>query len=56
MAEPPGRVLPQPAAILLGVDYEHPAGTDGQVINVGPAARDGQVVQNRPPVPLKMAK
>jgi hypothetical protein len=51
MPEPPGWVELEPAAILLGVDHEHPTGADHQVIEVGLAARDGQVVQDRPPVP-----
>jgi hypothetical protein len=53
MPEPPGGVELQPAWILFGVDGEHPAGADGEVINVGCRAWDGQVVQDRPPVPLQ---
>jgi putative transposase len=53
MLQPPGWVELQSAPVLLGVDYEHPTGPDHQVINVGLAARDGQVMQDRPPVPLQ---
>ena len=56
MPQPPGRVELQAAAILLGVDHEHPTGADHQVVDVGPAARDGQVVQDRPPVPLQRSQ
>jgi len=52
MPEPPRRVEPEAAAILLGVDHEHPTGPNHQVIQVGPAARNGQVVQDRLAVPL----
>jgi hypothetical protein len=40
----PNCVELQPAPILLGIDGEHPAGTDHQMIEVGLAAGDGQVV------------
>jgi hypothetical protein len=53
MPQLPRRVELQSATILLGVDHEHPTGPDCQMINVGAAARDGQVVQDRPPVPLQ---
>jgi hypothetical protein len=53
MPQPPDRVELEAASILLGVDYEHSAGADGQVVDVGPAAGEGQVVQDRPPVPLQ---
>jgi hypothetical protein len=56
MPEPPGWVELQAAAILLGVDHEHPTGADHQVIDIGPATRDGQVVQDRPAVPLQRAE
>jgi hypothetical protein len=47
------RVEPEPAAILLGVDHEHSTGADHQMVDVGLATGDGQVVQDRPPVPLQ---
>jgi hypothetical protein len=53
MPEPPRWVEPEAAAILLGVDHEHPTGADHQVVDVRPAARDGQVVQDHPPLPLQ---
>ena len=56
MPQPPRLVELEPAAILLGVDHEHPARADHQVIEVGLAPRDGQVVQDRPPVPLQRAE
>src|ERR687898_1979611 len=31
MPQSPGRVEPQPASILLGVDHKHPSGADDQV-------------------------
>jgi hypothetical protein len=52
MPQLPNRVQLQPALILFGIDGEHPTGTDHQMIEVGPAAGEGQVVQDRPPVPL----
>jgi hypothetical protein len=33
MPQPPGRAEVEAAAILLGVDHEHPTGADHQVIN-----------------------
>jgi hypothetical protein len=51
MPQPPRRVKLEAAAVLFGVDHEHPTGADHQMVEVGPAARDGQVVQDRPPVP-----
>jgi hypothetical protein len=39
MPQPPGQIQLEAAPILLGVDREHPTGTDGQVVEVGPAAR-----------------
>jgi hypothetical protein len=56
MPQPPGRVEQKPAPILLGVDHEHPTGADGQVINIGRAAGDGQVMQDGPLVLLQPAK
>jgi hypothetical protein len=53
MPQLPGRVELEAAPILLGVDHEHPTGPDHQMIEVGPAARDGQVMQDRPPAPLQ---
>jgi hypothetical protein len=53
MPQPPGQVELEAAAILLGVDHEHPAGADRQMVDVGLAMRDGQVVQDRPPLPLQ---
>ncbi len=53
MPQPPNGVELQPAAILLGVDHEHPTGADHQVIKVGGRALDGQVVQDRPPLSLE---
>jgi hypothetical protein len=38
---------------LLGVDHEHPAGADDQVIHVGRGAGHGQVVQNLVAVPVQ---
>jgi hypothetical protein len=52
MPQLPNLVELQRAPILLGVDHEHPTGADHQVIDVGPAAGDGQVVHERPPVSL----
>ena len=52
MPQPPGRVELEPAAVLLGVDHEHPTGPDHQMINVGLAAGEGQVMQDGPPVSL----
>jgi hypothetical protein len=54
--EPPGRVELEADSILLGVNHKHPTGADHQVIQVGRAARDGQVVQDRPPVSLQVAE
>ena len=51
--EHPVGVEQQPAPVLLGVDDQHPAGTDDQVIDVGWRAGDGQVVQDRPAVALQ---
>jgi hypothetical protein len=53
MPQLPNRVQLQPASILFGVDHEHATGPDHQMINVGAAAGDGQVVQDRPPLPLQ---
>ena len=39
--------------ILLGVDHEHPTRPDHQMIDVGPATRDGQIFQDGLPVPLQ---
>jgi hypothetical protein len=41
MPQPPGGIELQSAAILLGVDHEHPTGPDHQMINVGAAVGDG---------------
>jgi hypothetical protein len=35
------------------VDHEHPTGPDHRVVEVGAAAGEGQVVQDRPPAPLQ---
>jgi hypothetical protein len=56
MPQPPGWVEPKATPILLRVDHEHPTGADHQVIDVGLAAGDGQVVQDRPPVPLQRSQ
>ena len=56
MPQPPRRVELQPTPILLGVNHEHPTGTDHQVINVGLAPGDGQVMQDRPAVPLQRSQ
>jgi hypothetical protein len=56
MPQPPGRVELEPAPILLGVDHEYPTRTDDQVVEVGAATGEGQVVQDRPPVPLQRAE
>ena len=53
MPQPPGWVELQAAAILLGVDHEHPTGANHQVVKVGLAARDGQIMQDRPSMPLQ---
>jgi hypothetical protein len=54
--QPPGRVEHEAAAILLGVDHEHPTRPNHQMIEVGLATRDGQVMQDRPPVPLQRSQ
>ena len=54
--KPPGLVELQPASILLGVDHGHSTGTDHQMTNVGAAARDGEILQDDPPVPLQRAE
>jgi hypothetical protein len=54
--QPPRRVELEAASVLLGVDHEHPTGADHQVVEVGRAAGDGQVVQDRPPVPLQVVE
>jgi hypothetical protein len=41
---------------LLGVDDEHAARADHQVVEVGQAAGDGQVVQDGPSLPLQGAE
>jgi hypothetical protein len=56
MPQPPRPIELETAPILLGVNHEHPTRPDHQVIEVGPAARQGQVVQDRPPVPLQRAE
>jgi hypothetical protein len=56
MPEPPRLVELEATAILLGVDHESPARADHQVIEVGRAAGDGQVVQDRPPLPLQRSQ
>ena len=56
MPQPPGRGELHSTSILLGVDHEHPARADHQVVDVGPAVRDGQVVQDCPPLPLQLAE
>jgi hypothetical protein len=56
MPQPPGRVELEATAILLGVDHEHPTGPDHQMVDIGLATRDGQVVQHRPPVPLQRSQ
>jgi hypothetical protein len=53
MPQPPGRVEVEATSILLGADHEHPTGAEHQVINVGPAPVDGQVVQYDPSVPFQ---
>src|SRR5215218_7785035 len=53
MPQPTGWVELEPASILSGVDHKYPTGADSQVIDIGPAPRDGQVVQDGPPVPLQ---
>ena len=44
MPQPPGRVELQSTPILLGVNHEHPTGPDHQMVDIGLATRDGQVV------------
>jgi hypothetical protein len=41
---------------MLGVDHEYPTRADHQVIDVGPAPGDGQVMQDHPSVPLQRVK
>ena len=53
MPQPPEPVQLEAAPILLGVDHEYPTGPDHQVIDVGAAARAGQVMQDRPSLPLQ---
>jgi len=53
MPQPPGRVELQVAAIVFGIDHEYPTGADHQVIDIGPATRNGQVMQDSPPLSLK---
>jgi hypothetical protein len=56
MAELPGWVELEAAAIVLGVDDEYAARADHQVVEVGSAAGDGQVVQDHPSLPLQGAE
>jgi hypothetical protein len=56
MPQPTRWVELEAAAILLGVDDEHAARADHQVGEVGRAAGDGQVVQDRPSLPLQGAE
>jgi hypothetical protein len=56
MPQPPGQIQLEAAAILLGVDDEHAARADHQVVEVGPAPGDGQVVQDHPALPLQGAE
>ena len=56
MPQPAQWVEPKAPAILLGVDHEHPSGADHQMINVGAAARAGQVVQDGPAVSLQRSQ
>src|SRR5215204_7323859 len=56
MPQPTGWVELEPASILLGVDHEHPTRPDGQVVDVGLAPRDGQVVQDGPALALQGAE
>jgi len=51
MPQSPGWVELEAARILLGVDHEQPTGPDQHVVEVGLAARDSQVVQDRPALP-----
>ena len=44
MSQPPRWVELQSAAILLGIDHEHPTGADDHVVEIGPATRDDQVM------------
>jgi hypothetical protein len=53
MPQPPRPVEVEAAPILFGVDHEHPTMADHQVVEVGSAARDGQVMQDHPPLPLQ---
>jgi hypothetical protein len=53
MPQPPGEVELEATSILCGVDHEHPARADHQVVEVGPAAGDGKVVPDGPPLPLQ---
>ena len=55
MLQPSGGVELEAAPVLLGVDHEHPTRADHQVVG-GPAAWEGQVVQDRPAVPLQLAE
>src|SRR6266542_4556179 len=43
----------QPPAVLLGINHEHPAWTDHQMIEVGLGAGDAKVVQDHPAVTLQ---
>ena len=50
MPQPPTPIELEATPILLGVDHEHPTRTDHQVIDIGPAAGESQVMQDRPPL------
>jgi hypothetical protein len=56
MPQQPILIQAQPPSVLLAVDHHHAAGPDQQMIDVGRRAGDGQVVQDRPAVPLQAAK
>jgi hypothetical protein len=51
--QPPEPVELESFPILLGVDHEHPTRLDHQMVDVGPAPGDGQVMQDHPPLPLQ---
>src|SRR5918994_2726756 len=44
--QPPGRIELKAAAILLGVDHEHPTGPDRQMVDIRLAPWDGQVMED----------
>jgi hypothetical protein len=51
MPQPPRPIELEATAIVLGVDHEHPTGPDHQVVDIRPAARDGEVAGATEPWP-----